>query len=129
MKKLLRMFGKRNVEIEPNPRCKSLDCSVTQSTFSSELRWNISPEVRITYNKDGAVVLDIEQGICFSLNAVGSKVFEYLESNPHSSLDQVLHFLEGQFDTPRERIQQDLVAYMQDLYDRGLLKSSQVVSF
>jgi hypothetical protein len=33
----------------------------------------IAPGVRETASEDGAVLLDIEQGICFSLNPVGSQ--------------------------------------------------------
>ena len=39
----------------------------------------IAPGVRETASEDGAVLLDIEQGICFSLNPVGLKIWELLE--------------------------------------------------
>ena len=40
----------------------------------------IAPSVRETASEDGAVLLDIEQGICFSLNPVGLKIWELLEN-------------------------------------------------
>ena len=40
----------------------------------------IAPSVRETASEDGAVLLDIEQGICFSLNPVGLKIWELLKN-------------------------------------------------
>jgi hypothetical protein len=47
----------------------------------------IAPGSRETASEDGAVPLDIEQGICFSLNSVGLKIWELL--NKRYSVDQI----------------------------------------
>ncbi len=36
--------------------------------------WRISPEVRTTYSEDGAVLLDINKGLCYSLNSVAARI-------------------------------------------------------
>ena len=51
----------------------------------------IAPGVRETASEDGAVLLDIEQGICFSLNPVGLKIWELLKK--HYSVDQIAEVL------------------------------------
>jgi len=38
--------------------------------------------VRQTASEDGAVLLDTEQGICFSLNPVGLTIWELLKQHP-----------------------------------------------
>ena len=42
-----------------------------QATSTAELA--IAPGVREVTSEDGAVLLDVEQGVCFSLNPVGLK--------------------------------------------------------
>ena len=43
--------------------------------------WNASASVRSTYTQDGGVLLDVEKGMCYSLNAVASKLWNHLEKN------------------------------------------------
>src|ERR1700722_84240 len=43
---------------------------------NSNSGWNISPGVRATCNQDGAVLLDIDHGLCYSLNAVGGRIWQ-----------------------------------------------------
>src|SRR2546423_7552409 len=39
----------------------------------------LSENVRETITQDGAVLLDIEQGLCFSMNPVGARIWEMLK--------------------------------------------------
>ena len=39
---------------------------------------NISNSVRSITNQDGGILLDIDQGLMFSLNVVGSKIIDKL---------------------------------------------------
>src|ERR1039458_8095163 len=41
--------------------------------------FTIAPGVRETASEDGAVLLDVEQGVCFSLNPVGLRIWELLK--------------------------------------------------
>ncbi len=45
-------------------------------------KWAISPNVRTTYSEDGAVLLDIKKGVCYSLNPVASRIWLTIESCP-----------------------------------------------
>ena len=70
-------------------------------TPTSERAWTVSPDVRSTQSEDGAVLLDIRQGLCFSLNVVGAKVWEKLEANQDGmTLSQLVNALAPQFDVP-----------------------------
>ena len=51
--------------------------------------------IRQTTSPDGAVLLDIEQGICFSLNPVGLKIWELLKQG--QSIDKVAHDTDRDF--------------------------------
>jgi hypothetical protein len=55
----------------------------------------IAPDVRETSPEDGAVLLDIEQEICFSLNSVGLKIWELLKRR--YSVDQIADALAQDF--------------------------------
>ncbi len=44
--------------------------------------WLVSPDVRSTYSEDGAVLLDIQKGLCYSLNPVAARVWSTVEASP-----------------------------------------------
>ena len=45
-------------------------------------RWLVSPDVRFTYSEDGAVLLDIQKRLCYSLNPVAARVWSTVEASP-----------------------------------------------
>lgn len=55
--------------------------------------YKLSDTVRSTHNRDGAVVLDIQQGQMFNVNFVGSRILELLKSGSSESaiVDQISH--------------------------------------
>ena len=53
---------------------------MNQVTSTAELA--IAPGVREVASEDGAVLLDVEQGICFSLNPVVDSTSEPSRSSP-----------------------------------------------
>src|SRR5260370_25427671 len=56
-----------------------------------DARWAISPGVRATYSEDGAVLLDIKKGVCYSLNPVASRIWLTIESCPSGiTLDAIV---------------------------------------
>src|ERR1700737_337357 len=67
----------------------------------------IAPGVRETASEDGAVLLDIEQGICFSLNPVGLKIWDLLKT--HHSVDEIADELAQDFPVSRSQLLSDLV--------------------
>ncbi len=76
--------------------------------------------VRETINQDGAVLLDIKQGLCFSMNPVGSKIWEMLKKQ--HSLEQIANALEVEFQVPRSQIDADIDAFLAELRKRKLIE-------
>ncbi len=82
----------------------------------------IAPGVRETASEDGAVLLDIEQGICFSLNPVGLKIWELLKKR--CSIDQIADALARDFAVPRSQLLSDVVEFLRSLEAKRLIHRS-----
>lgn len=80
----------------------------------------IVPGVREVTSEDGAVLLDIEQGICFSLNPVGLKIWDLLKTK--TSLDQIVDALTAEFPVPREQLRSDALEFIDALRAKHLLR-------
>jgi hypothetical protein len=82
----------------------------------------ISQGVRETASEDGAVLLDIEQGICFSLNTVGLRIWQMLKNR--QSADQIADALAQDFPVPRSHLVSDVSEFLQALETKGLIHRS-----
>jgi hypothetical protein len=92
--------------------------AIHDSTDVLDLR--ITPGVREVTSEDGAVLLDIEQGICFSLNPVGLKIWDLLKKK--SSLDQIVDALAAEFLVPRDELRSDASEFIESLHAKHLLE-------
>ena len=79
----------------------------------------IAPSVRETASEDGAVLLDIEQGICFSLNPVGLKIWALLKT--HHSVDEIADELAHNFPVSRCQVLSDVIEFLQSLEAKRLI--------
>jgi hypothetical protein len=79
----------------------------------------IAPGVRETASEDGAVLLDIEQGICFSLNPIGLKIWQLLKT--HHSVDEIADELAQAFPVSRSQLLSDVVEFLQSLEAKRLI--------
>ena len=85
--------------------------------------WAVSPHARATIDVDGGVLLDIEKGLCYSLNLVGAKIWLAIESgNGQTTFENIVNALTLQFTVPREQLVRDTDEYLQDLEKKGLIK-------
>jgi len=85
--------------------------------------WLISPEVRTTYSEDGAVLLDINKGLCYSLNPVAARIWVTIEkSQAGISLDGIVGALETHFNVPRHQLGGDIEEYLSKLEHMGLVQ-------
>jgi Coenzyme PQQ synthesis protein D (PqqD) len=73
----------------------------------------VAQGVRETVNQDGAVLLDIEQGLCFSLNPVGTRIWEMLKDG--RSVDEISDALEQEFHVPRTQLLSDISDFLEQL--------------
>lgn len=65
------------------------------------------------------MLLDLESGRYFELNATGRRIWELLDEG--SSLARVLDRLVAEFDAPREELESDLLTLVGELDREGLL--------
>ena len=79
----------------------------------------VASGIRETVSEDGAVLLDIEQGICFSLNPVGLKIWNLLKQQ--CTVDQILDALELDFQAPRSQLRLDVGEFIAELDAKRLL--------
>lgn len=83
-------------------------------------RFEVSEDV-VTREVGGELVLlDLNSGQYFGLDAVGGRVWELLAQSPRN-LGDLCNCIEGEFDAPRERIEADLLALAQQLKDQELI--------
>jgi hypothetical protein len=78
------------------------------------------PDEVIFRELDGeAVVLNLDTGIYFGLDAVGTRIWQLLEER--KPLRAVLDTLIDEYEAPPDRLQRDLLAFVERLDDKGLL--------
>jgi len=85
--------------------------------------WKVSPAVRATCNEDGAVLLDIDHGLCYGLNAVGGRIWQVIEAGQgRSSSDDIVEALAKEFtEVPREQLMADVDNCLSDLEKKTLV--------
>jgi len=69
--------------------------------------------VRETNSQDGAVLLDIDQGLCFSMNPVGAKIWAMVKDG--RSLDEITESLGQEFRLPRTQLLEDISEFLKQL--------------
>lgn len=78
------------------------------------------PEDVVFRELDGeAVILNLESGMYFGLDEVGTRMWQLLDT--HGSLRRTLEALEAEYDAPAERLAADLTEFVDSLRSRGLL--------
>ena len=85
--------------------------------------WLVSPDVRSTYSEDGAVLLDIGKGLCYSLNVVGARMWLTIDASQTGiTLDGILGALETHVNVPRQELETDIAEYLDKLEQMGLVQ-------
>lgn len=79
----------------------------------------VSDAVRSTHCQDGAIVLDVRQGQMFSLNFVGSRILELLESG--SSEEHISEIISQEFNADIETVRRDVTEFLQELKEHKLV--------
>jgi AraC-like DNA-binding protein len=70
------------------------------------IRWIVSPGVRSTYIGDGAVLLNVKEGLCYSLDGVAAQVWVTLEGSPAGiSFEGIVDVLETHSTVIREELE------------------------
>jgi hypothetical protein len=106
------------VTTQPSYANKGEVMAMDHSTSTAELA--IAPGVREVASEDGAVLLDVEQGVCFSLNPVGLKIWELLKKG--CSLEQIADALGQEFSVSRPQLVSDATEFIAALEARNLVR-------
>jgi len=85
--------------------------------------WNVCASVRSTYTEDGAVLLDIEKGLCYSLNTVAARLWNSLEEfRSGVAFSSLIDAVSRQFDVPRQQLEVDVSEHLEKLEKMGLVR-------
>lgn len=76
-------------------------------------------DVTSTVLDDEAVLLNLANGVYYSLNPVGTAIWEQLTGS--QSLAEILGIVHRQFEVTEEIVRQDLVALVSRLREEGLI--------
>ena len=88
--------------------------------------WLVSPDVRSTYSEDGAVLLDIQKGLCYSLNPVAARVWSTVEASPSGvdPLRGLVDVIETHYSISGERLECDIDECLTKLENMGLVQGN-----
>lgn len=96
-----------------------MEAAVT-TTAEVETKYTLTETARSTHGQDGAVVLEIHQGRMFSVNRLGSRVLEMLNSAKTKS--EIAIAISGEFEVSREKVEKDLREFLAILAQHKLIK-------
>ena len=86
------------------------------------MRYRARDQVLDTQLEDECVLLDLESGLYFSLNSVGSRIWSQLKERPRT-LEELLADITQQYDVSREVAERDILKVVQDLAEHQLLET------
>ena len=90
--------------------------------------WLVSPDVRSTYSEDGAVLLDIQKGLCYSLNPVAARVWSTVEASPSGvDLRGLVDVMETHYKISRDDLERDIDECLSKLEKMGLVQCNGLV--
>src|SRR6266566_952378 len=88
----------------------------------SVVKWAVSPQVRATYTADGAVLLDIDKGICYSFDAVAARLWSTIEAcQAGITLVGIVGAVEPHFEVSRQELEHDTAEWLDELQRMGLV--------
>jgi hypothetical protein len=71
------------------------------------------------FSQDGAVVMEIKQGLMYTSNPVGGRIFELLSQG--STPDQVVNIISRECDTDADIVRHDIESFLEQLDSYGLI--------
>jgi hypothetical protein len=80
----------------------------------------VNPSVVAAELDDEAVLLNVETGVYFGLDALGNQIWGLLSRGV--ARDQILAELLAEYDVEPERLRKDLTTFLGALRDKGLIR-------
>ena len=85
----------------------------------------VAKGVRETVNQDGAVLLDIDQGLCFSFNPVGTRIWEMIKDG--MSEGEIADALQREFHLPHAQLLCDISDFVTQLENMRLVGNQPII--
>ena len=79
----------------------------------------LSPGARLSKSTDGGILLDLEHGVFFHLNPVGTRIVELLERS--CDLESIVHTIGREFQAAEEIVKLDLDDFLVSLQRQRLV--------
>jgi hypothetical protein len=83
---------------------------------------SLAPSVRSVFSQDGAVLMNLQQGMMYTSNPVGGRILELLSQGVNES--DVVETISRECDAPAEMVRQDLETYIEQLSSYGLVTAA-----
>jgi hypothetical protein len=80
-----------------------------------------NPAILFNDFDDGIMMMDIESGLYFDVDPIGSRIWNLLEAP--TSLAQICNSLVNEFEVDEPNCIADTAEFLSDLVDKGLLKA------
>jgi len=84
--------------------------------------YSISTAALVREMDDGAVILDLDKGIYFGLDPIGTRIWHLLGKG--DCLDEVANRILDEYDVDRATVERDLEKLIADLEERGLVRKA-----
>lgn len=79
----------------------------------------LSQSARLSKSQDGGILLDLDQGVFFSLNPVGARIVELLQGT--SGLSSIVQTIAREFRAPEEIVKKDVDDFLASLRKQQLV--------
>lgn len=86
---------------------------------TSNIPYQVHPDVFTTEIDNQVVLLQYETGTYFTLNEVGTKVWQALEQG--KTMPEILHYLLQEYAVSEKQLQQDILNLVDKLKEKGLI--------
>jgi Coenzyme PQQ synthesis protein D (PqqD) len=103
-----------------SPVPKALPCYLVRVTESSACPLRVHPSVLSRELGGETVLLNLESGVYYGLDAIGTRAWNLLTTQERS-LAEVCSIMAEEYEVARETLQSDLAALVQDLCEKQLL--------
>jgi hypothetical protein len=87
---------------------------------------NLAPSVRSVFSQDGAVLMEIKQGMMYTSNPVGGRILELLSQG--RSAENVVETISCECAVSKETVRHDLERFIEQLRSYGLVEQEKATA-
>lgn len=84
------------------------------------IKWSVSPEVLSSMIDDEVVLMSIKEGYYFSLEPVGSRIWNLLSEHP-ATVEELIYRLMIEYDIDRDTCLKDVQVFIDEMTSKNLI--------